>query len=123
MDHTLTKMLEALGIPYKPRFTVEEVAEILGIRRDQVMHLLKRQKLIGMKSSSNRWGGVFAADLDQYIQTVNQSMNQGTPNATGSIAVPNAFVGSNPAPFPGNEISHLPVPPLTQQRVKRDLAL
>lgn len=122
MDHTLSKMLEALGIPYKPRFTIEEVAEILGIRRDQVMHLLKRKKLVGMKSSANRWGGVFAFDLDQYIQAVNQSTDLEVLNANKPIADSNRGTCIGHVPFPGDGPSPLPVVP-PPQRVKRDLSL
>lgn len=71
MSPLLETMLDQLGIKPKPRFTVEEVAEILGIRRDQVLDLLKRKKLIGMRASVSKWSGVFAQDLAEYIQIVN----------------------------------------------------
>ncbi len=71
MPINLVTMLERLGMTHKPRFSVEETAEILGVRRDQVMDLLKRGKLIGVKSSAARWSGVFAVDLDDYIEKVN----------------------------------------------------
>ena len=77
MPINLVTMLERLGMTHKPRFTVEETAEILGVRRDQVMDLLKRGKLIGVKSSPNRWSGVFAVDLDDYIEKINAPIEDG----------------------------------------------
>jgi hypothetical protein len=103
MSINLVTMLERLGMTHKPRFTVEETAEILGIRRDQVMDLLKRGKLIGVKSSSARWSGVFAVDLDKYIQVINRVNAPNTPctadcNAetniqTNSLSTPSALGG------------------------------
>lgn len=73
MSMNLNTILERLGMTHKPRFTLEETAEILGSRRDQILDLLKRGKLLGVKASSSRWSGVFAIDLDNYIKAVNQA--------------------------------------------------
>lgn len=75
MSITLVTMLDRLGMTHKPRFTVEETADILGLRRDQVMDLLKRGKLLGVKSSAARWSGVFADDLSTFIVSINAPRN------------------------------------------------
>ena len=67
----LDPLLDRLGLRGKPRYTLEETAEIIGIRRDQVLDLLKRGKLIGKRASERRWGGILADDLDDYLEDVN----------------------------------------------------
>ena len=112
----LVTMLERLGMTHKPRFTVEETAEILGVRRDQVMDLLKRGKLIGVKSSAARWSGVFAVDLDKYIQDINQvsapvssssvDCNTETNIQTNNLPTPPAL-GADLLPIPATSaVSH-----------------
>ena len=71
MNTTLAAVLAAIGTPHKPRYGIEEVAEILGISRYQVVDLLRKGKLVGMKSSMHRWRCVFAIELDAFIQRVN----------------------------------------------------
>jgi len=71
MQSHLNPLLDRLGLKAKPRYSLEETAEIIGIRRDQVLDLLKRGKLIGVRASDRRWGGIIAADLDDYIGRVN----------------------------------------------------
>ena len=64
MQSHLNPLLDRLGLRAKPRYSLEETADIIGIRRDQVLDLLKRGKLIGVRASDRRWGGIIAADLD-----------------------------------------------------------
>ncbi len=71
MQSHLNPLLDRLGLKAKPRYSLEETADIIGIRRDQVLDLLKRGKLVGVRASDRRWGGIIAADLDDYIGRVN----------------------------------------------------
>lgn len=132
MSTTLAGVIQELGIPTKPRYSLEEVADVLGIRRDQVVDLIRKGKLPGMKSSMNRWRGVFASDLDAFIQKVNAprptvsktpdtSHQPGAPQlgplkvpAAGSTHMPSAEQGA--IPWKADPVlsmdAGLPVPPL-----------
>lgn len=66
----LNPLLDRLGLQGKPRYTLEETADILGIRRDQVLDLLKRGKLLGLRASERRWSGMLAEDLDDYLEAM-----------------------------------------------------
>lgn len=131
MNTTLAGVIEALGIPRKPRYSTEEVAEILGIRRDQVVDLLRKGKLTGMKSSMNRWRCVFATELDAFIQKVNTPRQAAIkePSTSQHRKEPQVTEGGDPltahapslqetsAPFSGQAIpilspdAGLPIPP------------
>jgi excisionase family DNA binding protein len=117
MNTTLAGVLEALGIPRKPRYSIEEVAEILGIRRYQVVDLLRKGKLTGMKSSMNRWRCVFATELDAFIQKVNAPRHapQATQNGDQMTAnAPSPQEPDSPAPYQADPIlspdAGLPMP-------------
>lgn len=92
MNTTLAGVIEALGIPPKPRYSVEEVAEILGLRRDQAVDLLRKGKLTGMKSSMHRWRCVFATELDAFLQRVNapRQVTKGGVDASQDCAMSQA---------------------------------
>lgn len=85
MNQALATALDALGIPHKPRFAIEEVAEILGITRDQVVNLLKKGKLTGMKSSVRRWRGVYSVDLSDYLEKVNAPRKSAAKTIAASL--------------------------------------
>lgn len=108
MHANLHYILERLNIPLKPRYNLDEVGEVLGIRRDQVLDLLRRRQIIGMKSSSNRWSGVFADDLDAYLLRVNSA--QDSPFA-GDSQSPVSLKASASEGLPGLETAPIqPVP-------------
>lgn len=98
----LQQILDRLDIPYKARFSIDEVADILGIQRKQVTLLLHRQKLRGMRSSPRRWSWVFADDLEEYIETINRtsSCNQKCDRFNTGMDFPKNFYetidGQNP---------------------------
>lgn len=71
MQSTLIHLLAKLGIEPKPRFSPQETADILGIRWDQLLGLLKRGKIAGIRASERRWSGVLADDLSAYLDAVN----------------------------------------------------
>ncbi len=75
MNNALIALLGRLNLPYKARFTIEETADILGIRRDQVISQLKKKTLIGTRCSIRRWGGVFADDLNTYLERIQAPSN------------------------------------------------
>lgn len=75
MHLILTMALDAVGIPYKARFSIEEVAEVLAIRREQVVDLLKKGRLRGIKSSPSRWRWIYADDLGDYLDVINAPVN------------------------------------------------
>jgi hypothetical protein len=112
MHAHLPLILARLGMPSKPRFTLEEVADILGIRRDQVLSLLKRGKLIGIRAMERRWAGVFAEQLATYLEEVN------APKAKPKKAVTKAGATSSTVtaatlPAPSKVLPVLEVPPPT----------
>jgi len=82
MQSTLTHLLTKLGIEPKPRYTAQETADILGIRWDQMLGLLKRGKIIGIRASERRWIGVLADDLSAYLDAVNAPRERKTPIPT-----------------------------------------
>lgn len=71
MSTILSTTLAAVGIPYKARFSLDEVAQVLAITREQVVDLLKKQRLTGFKSSPGRWRWVFGEDLGSYLEAIN----------------------------------------------------
>jgi excisionase family DNA binding protein len=77
--YTLQSILERLNIPYKARYTIEEVAEILGIRRDQVLNLLHKGRLIGVRATERRWAGVFPDELEAYLERIHNPIPTPTP--------------------------------------------
>jgi len=144
MYANLHHLLTSLGIPSKPRYSPEETAEILGIRRDQVINLLQRGKLLGIRASERRWGGVIAGDLDDYLEEVNapwvkksqaplaEEFRPSTPSPapvpppstlpTRSVVAPTPPISStppNPNPPDAAPINQIPVVPA--HTVKPDL--
>lgn len=109
MNTTLAEVLTALGIPHKPRYSIEEVAEILGIRRDQVIDLLRKGRLVGMRSSMHRWRCVFATELDAFIQKINapRQVTKKESNPSGGSPGRKAdLTGVNTSSF--QELMHTP---------------
>jgi len=101
--------LTQLGILEKPRFSLEETAEILGIRRDQVLDLLKRGKLIGKRASERRWSGILADDLDDYLEMVNTPKEKRRSQISSSAAA--VVTDAIPAPPPPSMLPRTPIPP------------
>lgn len=97
MHPILTMALDAVGIPYKARFSIEEVAEVLAIRREQVVDLLKKGRLRGIKSSPSRWRWIYADDLGAYLAAINGTWEK-TVSLTGPDAsIDSAHIGTSPS--------------------------
>jgi hypothetical protein len=111
MQSHLNPLLDRLGLKAKPRYSLEETAEIIGIRRDQVLDLLKRGKLIGVRASERRWGGIIAADLDDYIGRVNAPWVQRRHASSTKPGVMTTLVPTQPpVPMTSPGLPPLPVP-------------
>jgi len=105
MNNTLTALLGRLNIPYKVRFTVEETADILSIRRDQVISQLKKRTLIGTRSSIGRWGWIFADDLNSYLERIQAPP---VPTPRGKQSSMNLLEQREIMPDPGTEKAAVP---------------
>ena len=68
---SLEALVTDLGLLPAPRYTLEQVATILGLTMTQVRELLKKRRLKGLKGSLNRWMGVLHADLESYFLRIN----------------------------------------------------
>jgi len=109
MHPHLNALVAQLGLPEKLRYSLEETAEILGIRRDQVLDLLKRGKLLGKRASERRWSGILAEDLDGYLETVNAPREKRHRHHPSAAAV--AMTTPIPAPSPPSSVLVTAVPP------------
>lgn len=78
-DQRLNRILTHLGMPTQPRYSVPEVALILGLKDSQVLTLLKKHLLPGTKASHRKWGHVFHEDLAAYLASIHGSAHSGSP--------------------------------------------
>jgi hypothetical protein len=120
----LNPLLDRLGLQTKPRYTLEETADILGIRRDQILDLLKRGKLTGVRASERRWGGVIAVDLDDYLGRVNAPRERRGQLITTEGIRPGAIspgVVIPPAMHPMESVE-VPTPPIPGTPIIHDLS-
>jgi pantothenate kinase type III len=68
---TLSALLTTLGIAPAPRYTIEEVARILGNTPRQVRTQIQKGRIPAIKSSVRRWGWVLHPDLEAYFAAIN----------------------------------------------------
>jgi hypothetical protein len=68
---TLSALLGNLGIAIAPRYTLEEVAQILGTTPRQVRSQIQKNRLPAIKSSVRRWAWVLHPDLEAYFAAIN----------------------------------------------------
>lgn len=67
----LDEIITCLGLRSAPRYSLEEVSTILGVRIDQVRELIKKRHLKGFKGTTIRWTGVFHDDLAAFLSRAN----------------------------------------------------
>ena len=67
----LDALLTTLGIAPAPRYTIEDVATILGFTPKQVRTQVKKGNLTALRGSRRRWTGVLHDDLDAYFTANN----------------------------------------------------
>lgn len=67
----LSELLTTLGIAPAPRYTLEEVARILGTSPRQVRSQIQKGRIPAIKSSVRRWGWVLHPDLESYFAAIN----------------------------------------------------
>lgn len=67
----LVTALRDSGITAAPRYTLDQVAAILGCEIDHVRYLVTRRKLPALKVGAQTWGTVRHEDLDAFLNTVN----------------------------------------------------
>lgn len=108
----LDPLLDRLGLLGKPRYTLEETAEIIGIRRDQVLDLLKRGRLIGKRASERRWGGILAKDLDDYLEMMNAPREK--RHRQPPLAGPPVLTATPPTPTRPPNSPESTTPPMIQ---------
>jgi pantothenate kinase type III len=68
---TLSALLATLGIEPAPRYTLEEVARILGTTPRQIRSQIQKGRIHAIKSSVRRWGWVLHTDLEAYFAAIN----------------------------------------------------
>ena len=68
---TLNALLTTLEIASAPRYTIEEVANILGLTLRQVRVQVKKGNLVAIRGSLRRWTGVLHDDLADYYSANN----------------------------------------------------
>lgn len=68
---TLSALLATLGIAIAPRYTLEEVAQILGNTPRQVRTQIQKGRIPAIKSSARRWAWVLHPDLEAYFAAIN----------------------------------------------------
>jgi hypothetical protein len=68
---TLNQLLNSLGIARAARYTLEEVAHILGMTTRQVRTQIQKGHLSAAKISARRWAWVLHTDLDAYFAAIN----------------------------------------------------
>lgn len=67
----LNDLLLSLGVPQASRYTIHEVAYILGLTEDQVRIQIRKGRLVALKGSAHRFVGVLHADLEVYLVSIN----------------------------------------------------
>ena len=68
---TLSTLLVALGTTPAPRYSLVEVAQILGVTPRQVRTQIQKGRITAIKSSARCWAWVLHRDLETYFTTVN----------------------------------------------------
>ena len=71
MSHLLPTALQDSGIEPAVRYTLDEVAAILGCTLDHVRYLVTRKKLPVLKVGRQTWGTVRHDDLAAFLASVN----------------------------------------------------
>jgi excisionase family DNA binding protein len=57
------------------RYTLEQVASILGCDLDHIRYLVTRRKLPALKVGAQTWGTVRHEDLNAFLDSVNGEVN------------------------------------------------
>ncbi len=70
----LNQALTDSGIAPAARYTLEQVAAILGCTPDHVRYLVTRRKLPALKVGAQTWGTVRHEDLDAFLVSVNREV-------------------------------------------------
>jgi len=68
---TLSAILTALGTTPTARYSIQEVAQILGMTTRQVRTQIQKGHLTALKSSVRRWAWVLHEDLEAYFIAIN----------------------------------------------------
>ena len=71
MKPLLQTALHDSGVEPAARYTVDQVAAILGCDLDHVRYLLTRKKLPAIKIGVQTWGTVRHDDLDAFLEAMN----------------------------------------------------
>lgn len=71
MDHLLQTAIQDSGIEPAARYTLDQVAVILGCDLDHVLYLVTRKKLPALKVGKQTWGPIRHDDLDAFLAAVN----------------------------------------------------
>jgi len=71
MVNNLNTLLIKLTMTPRHRYTLEEVGEVLGISRDEVLRQIKRGHLVAVKVAERKWGYVLHDDLDAFLSALN----------------------------------------------------
>jgi hypothetical protein len=71
MNYLLTTALRDSGIEPAARYTLAQVAAILGCDLDHVRYLVTRRKLPVLKVGAQSWGTVRHDDLSAFLEAVN----------------------------------------------------
>jgi len=70
----LQTALSDSGIESAARYTLEQVASILGCDLCHVRYLVTRRKLPALKVGAQTWGTVRHEDLDTFLASVNREV-------------------------------------------------
>ena len=70
----LETALKDSGTDPAARYTLEQVASILGCDLDHVRYLVTRRKLPALKVGAQTWGTVRHEDLDAFLVSVNREV-------------------------------------------------
>lgn len=73
----LKTALEDSGIAPAPRYTLEQVASILGCELDHVRYLVTRRKLPVLKVGAQTWSSIRHEDLGMFLASVNREVSHG----------------------------------------------
>jgi len=68
---SLATLLIAMSIPPTPRYSIEDVARILGLTPKQVRNQVKKHHLVAVRGSRRRWTGVLHEDLNAFYTSNN----------------------------------------------------
>ena len=70
---TLSKLLTALGTSPAARYSLEDVAQVLGLTPRQVRSQIQKGRLVAIKTSARHWAWVLHQDLEAYLAAINPS--------------------------------------------------